>query len=72
MFSVDYTWMHGVHPFHYYTPPWDLCNGLSSDQSNNFIQKLRREEGDMATYHFMVHKIVCISYYKVMFMIHHS
>ena len=49
----------------------DLFNGLSSEPNRDPMQNVCPWEVDIPTYHFKVHKIVCVSSSSVIFRAHH-
>jgi hypothetical protein len=71
MFRVNLMKRNGLQPIHFFTPQLSLFKGLSSNPNGDHMQKLRPQEGDLATYHFGVHKIVCISNLGVTFRVHY-
>lgn len=60
MFRVHHIQRHGVGPFHYFFPQWDLPNSLSSNPNGDRMQKLHTWEFYIPTYHFGVHKTIGI------------
>lgn len=70
MFRVHRIWRHGVFPFHYFIYQWGLSNGLSFYPKRHHIQNLLKQNVDIPTYHFRVHKTVGVSYSRFMFKVH--
>lgn len=70
MLREHYIVRNDVGYFHYFVHWSDLSSGLSSDQNEDHMQKLCPQEIYLATYQFMVQKIVCISSSRVMYRVH--
>ena len=70
VFSLQHIWRHVFSTFHYFSPCWILSNGLSRYPNGDRIKKLCASKLDVPTYHIKVHKIVCISYYTIIFRVH--
>ena len=67
MFRVHHSIRNGIGSLYYLFPQQDLSNGLSNGPNRYCMKTLRPQEVEIQTYHFKVHKIVGVSYYRVMF-----
>ena len=61
MFRAHYSQRHCVRKFQYFSLLWELSNSISIDPNAYHIQKLCPKDVDIETYHFGVHKTVCVS-----------
>ena len=72
MFMVENILRHGLGPFNYYYPQWNLLNSLLNVQNRDCMKMLQSQEVDVSTYHCWVSKVVVSSYSKVIIMVHHK